>query len=97
MNTDNASLEPTPSDGQARAGAEERVLEICAAVLGVHDISIQDNFVELGGDSISAALVLNRVRALFQVSLPFSVLLGQRTTLAEVTQAIQHWRVASKL
>lgn len=69
--------------------ATERVLiELWSQILGVYEISALDNFVELGGDSISATLLVNRVRETFGVELPFSRVFDDNATASDLANVI---------
>jgi acyl carrier protein len=77
------------SDGAAptdTASIEEFLRSVWLEVLYVEHVSRTDNFIELGGDSIAAALCLIRVEAMFGVRLEVEVLLVQ--TLGGVADAI---------
>lgn len=52
-----------------RTEIESKMAEIWAEVLGVEQVGIYDNFFDLGGDSIIAARISNRVYSLLQVEL----------------------------
>jgi oxalate---CoA ligase len=56
---------------------------IWAEVLGVESIGLADNFFQLGGESIAAAQIINRVRSTWQLELPFTIFFG-RAILAEM-------------
>ena len=69
-----------------RDAVEWDVANIWTAVLGVHSISIHDSFVDLGGDSLSAAAVAARIEKAFNRPLPVADLVRSPTVkqLAEV-------------
>jgi surfactin family lipopeptide synthetase C len=50
------------------------LLNVWADVLGIEKIGIQDDFFELGGDSVLATQVVSRLRDLFRMDLPPIVL-----------------------
>ncbi len=62
-----------------RTPVEETLVSIWSGVLAVDAVGIHDNFFQLGGDSILAAQVINRVRETLQVELPFLVFFQQPT------------------
>lgn len=66
---------------------EKRVAEIYVEVLGGHGIDGNDNFFDLGGDSLQAMQVLSRVRAAFQVNLPIATIF-KKPTVAELAAEI---------
>src|SRR5262249_33691379 len=45
-----------------RDGLERLVVDVWREALGVGEVGVEDNFFEVGGHSIQAALVLNRLR-----------------------------------
>lgn len=57
------------TDGGSAAGSpiEKFLCSLCAEELHVDHVSPEDNFIALGGDSIAAAICLNRIRAEFAV------------------------------
>ena len=57
-------------------------------VLNLPDVSPDDNFLQLGGDSIAAVLCLNQIRAKFGIDIPIETLLGDPLTLDGVARAI---------
>ena len=58
---------------------EEVLAGIWTTVLGVEEISVSDNFFDLGGHSLSAVQVMSRVRAALQVDLPLHALFAAPT------------------
>ena len=73
------------------ASIEEFLRSVWLEALDVEQLSPHDNFIERGGDSISAAVCLNRIHIKFGVSLNFNVLLvrslsGVASAIAEALQ-----------
>ncbi|MDJ0533257.1 MAG: AMP-binding protein [Xenococcaceae cyanobacterium MO_207.B15] len=62
-----------------RTGIEADLASIWAAVLDIERIGIHDNFFQLGGDSILAAQIVNRVRENMGVELSFLIFFQQPT------------------
>jgi natural product biosynthesis luciferase-like monooxygenase protein/amino acid adenylation domain-containing protein/non-ribosomal peptide synthase protein (TIGR01720 family) len=90
---------PTPAPAQAPAPAlaskeaprndvERQVMAIWRERLGIEDIGIQDNFLELGGNSLMAAQMLTRLRESFPVQLPLSDLF-EAPTVAGIAARIE--------
>lgn len=67
----------------ARNETEGRVAAICAGLLGVERVGIQDNFFDRGGHSLLATQLLSRVKDSFQVAVPLRVLF-ESPTVAEL-------------
>lgn len=65
------------------AAIEAFLISTWAEVLQVDDVPPDGNFIGLGGDSITAALCLNRVRASFDVELSIEALLDIDATLQD--------------
>jgi acyl carrier protein len=63
------------------------VSSIFAGVLDIPRVSVNDDFLALGGDSLRAMQVLSRVRILFQVNLSIVTLFKKRT-VAELANEI---------
>jgi acyl carrier protein len=55
------------------------LLNVWAEILGTEKIGIQDDFFELGGDSVLATQVVSRLRDLFRMELPPIVLFDAPT------------------
>ena len=66
---------------------EESVAGIYREVLGAKSIEPGDNFFDLGGDSLRATQVINRVRALFEVNLSMATIF-RKATVAELADEI---------
>lgn len=64
------------------------VRDVWSDILKIEDVKPDDNFVNIGGDSISAALCLMRIRARFDVDLPIEALLSETMTLEQLARAI---------
>ncbi|WP_437997986.1 type I polyketide synthase [Sorangium sp. So ce185] len=89
--------EPPPRAGAAAAGAAERlspeavtaeVTAIWARAFGLDPLDPKKDFFELGGESLLALQILNRVRETFQVELSLRDFF-ERPTVAAVAQRIQ--------
>ncbi|MEQ8387015.1 MAG: AMP-binding protein [Coleofasciculus sp. A1-SPW-01] len=72
-------IAPRPDYTPPCTGIEAELVQIWSQVLGVESVGIHDNFFQLGGDSILAAQITNRVRQAFQVELSFLVFFQQPT------------------
>lgn len=75
-----------------RSPAEVDLVEVWREVLGRRHVAAGDNFFDLGGDSITATLLLDRTNQRFGVSMSFDELL-QRPSLREVAAAVDDARV----
>ena len=58
---------PAPSYVAPRTETEQAVAEIWAEVLGVDRVGVEDNFFDLGGDSIRSLHITSRTKAAFDV------------------------------
>jgi len=66
---------------------EARVAEVWQEVLGHSPVGVNDDFFELGGQSLLATKVVSRLRALFQIDLPLRTLF-ENPTVAGLALAI---------
>ncbi|MBR8829923.1 MAG: putative sulfoacetate--CoA ligase [Chroococcopsis gigantea SAG 12.99] len=86
---------PRPDFVPPRTPIEEKLVEIWSEILLIESVGIYDNFFQLGGDSISATRIANRIREIWAVELPFVIFFGE-ATIAEMalkilqTQAISY-------
>ncbi|HEV2860060.1 MAG TPA: amino acid adenylation domain-containing protein [Pyrinomonadaceae bacterium] len=70
-----------------RTPVEEVLAGVWSQVLGVAEVSVNDNFFERGGHSLSATQLVARVREVFGVELPLRRLF-ESPTLADVAEAV---------
>jgi acyl carrier protein len=68
---------------------EEKLAEIWAEVLSVEQVGIHDNFLELGGHSLTATQVISRVVAAFRLEVPIQALFDS-PTVAEMSIIISN-------
>jgi len=74
-----------------RDDTEEKIAELWRELLGVAQVGVHDNFLELGGDSLLASRMVTRMREIFQVDLPIR-LLFEASTVAELGRALEEIR-----
>ena len=77
-----------------RNWAEELLVEIWEDVLGLERVGVNDVFLELGGDSLSAMKIIARTRDAFEVDVPIA-LLFKAPTVATMAQVICDFPVSS--
>ncbi|MEU0947244.1 amino acid adenylation domain-containing protein [Streptomyces canus] len=86
----------TPTDGPPsrppRTPAERAVSAVLADVLGLPSIGIDEDFFQLGGDSLLAAHALNRLRQRHGLEISLRDLLRAPTTVGVLTAARMHAR-----
>lgn len=71
-----------------RTPAEKSLASIWTKLLGIDRIGINDNYFELGGDSLLATQLVSQVRSVFEVEIPL-VELFRHPTLAELATLIE--------
>ena len=64
---------------------QEVLLTVWAGILGIEKIGIEDDFFELGGDSILATQIISRLRQIFRMDLP-AILLFDSPTIEKLAQ-----------
>lgn len=72
----------------AHADAEKTLLQIWSEVLNTDQASIDDDFLSLGGDSLTAMRCINRIIATFGVEIPLDLFLLESATIAQVASEI---------
>jgi surfactin family lipopeptide synthetase C len=55
------------------------LLTVWRGILGIDKIGIEDDFFELGGDSVLATQIISRLRDMFRIDLPLIVLFDSPT------------------
>ena len=71
-----------------RNKTEQQLTHIWQQVLRLEPIGIHDDFLNLGGDSLLATQIINRVRETFQVEIPLDSLL-EESTVAKQAQHLE--------
>ena len=76
---DHADLAPKGEFAAARDASETKLVDIWENVLNVRPIGIRDNFFDLGGHSLVAVRLMNRIEEAFGKTLPIATLLQAPT------------------
>ncbi|UZW58363.1 phosphopantetheine-binding protein [Lysobacter enzymogenes] len=71
-----------------RDDIERVIVEVGRSVLGIEEISVHDNFFDMGGSSLLAVQLMSRLREAFQQQLPLRTLF-ERPTVAGLAEAIR--------
>ena len=74
----------------ARTPVEQNLAEIWKEVLGLERVGMDDNFLELGGDSLLAAQVIARAIRRFQIDLPLQALFSSPTVGEMAVTIVQY-------
>jgi NAD(P)-dependent dehydrogenase (short-subunit alcohol dehydrogenase family)/acyl carrier protein len=86
-------------NGKVRAGArtelEQNIIDIWEELLGVDGVGVEDNFLDLGGDSLIAVRTVGRVRELIGVSVPPDFFLDIDCTVEDLAKEIVTMLTAS--
>ena len=83
-----ASLENLPRNGPQQNGLERELLKLWKDALKVETIAVDDDFFELGGDSLMAASLFYEIEHLTGTRLPLATIL-ERPTVRGVAFAIE--------
>lgn len=87
-----AGLRPAGAHAAKRIGPrtdlERRIARVWEEMLGVAGIGIEDDFFELGGDSLVALRVLAKLQEQFKVRLPVHLLIGSSTTIESFSRKL---------
>lgn len=67
--------------------SEEIIVNIFASVLDIKNVSIHDNFFEIGGHSLFATQVISRLRETFEIEFPLKILF-KNPTVAKLAKYI---------
>lgn len=81
----------TPDYVEPRTPLEEALAELWATVLKVGPPGVHDHFLDLGGDSMLAALLVARIREELRVEIPIRSLFDA-PTIAEQARVMEHFR-----
>lgn len=72
----------------AHSETESTLLQIWSEVLNTDQIGIHDDFLGLGGDSLTAMRCINRIIATFGVEVPLDLFLLESANIAQVASEI---------
>ncbi|MFD7834767.1 amino acid adenylation domain-containing protein [Streptomyces sp. NPDC059761] len=92
-----ARLESTDAGSGAtapRTRLEQEIAAVWAQVLGSGSFGVEDNFFEVGGSSLTAVRVVNRLRAQYDVRLPLGSFMDA-PTIADTARALADAPVAA--
>lgn len=76
-----------------RTPTEKWLADTIAEWLELERVSIEDDFFELGGDSIKALRILSRARDQFHIELPQSILFSVEFTVVEMAKLIDEYQI----
>jgi len=71
----------------AETAIEKRLVGIWEDALGIEGIGINDDFLDLGGDSLLAARAVSKVIQVFQIDVPITILFDS-PTISEMASSI---------
>jgi acyl carrier protein len=86
MSIEHAS-EQTPSTA-TYTPTQESLLDIWKQILWVPDIGLRDNFIDLGGHSLTATRCINRIRLVFGVEVPLDAFFVEEADVATIAEMI---------
>ena len=72
---------PTRQSLGPRNVLEEQIVDLWRQVLGIEEVDIRENFLELGGNSLMAVQLISRVRDIFEVDVPVGEFLRSPTVV----------------
>ncbi|PFW88944.1 amino acid adenylation protein [Bacillus pseudomycoides] len=75
-------------NGDVQNEIEFEIMKIWNELLGIQSININDHFFYLGGNSLLASLVVIRMRKVFQIEIPISLIFDNPTLLGLANEVI---------
>jgi acyl carrier protein len=76
------------SNNNAASATEQKLLDIWRVVLDNSTIQIDDEFIDLGGDSLSAMMCISRVRNMCNYQISFEDFFMDGATIANFAKGI---------
>ncbi len=76
-----------------RNGVEQKIADIWQEYLGLKQVGIYDNFLDLGGDSLIAIQIISRLRNMFGIKLAVASLF-ESPTIAEIVANLEEQQTA---
>jgi len=71
-----SDMEDAPAFEPPRSGTEQRLAEIWQESIGIDSVGIHDDFFMVCGSSLVAAVIFAKIRKLFGIKLPLSLLVS---------------------
>lgn len=75
---------------------ETALLDIWKQILWVSDIGVHDNFIDLGGHSLSATRCISRIRLLFDVEVPLDAFFVESANVSTIAASIDQAKAAGR-
>jgi acyl-CoA synthetase (AMP-forming)/AMP-acid ligase II/acyl carrier protein len=75
----------------ARTPTEQTLVQLWGEILKLNNMSVEESFFELGGDSLLATKLLARIRTTFNIELPLRVIF-ENLTIAAMAEAIEQYQ-----
>jgi hypothetical protein len=89
MNNDTPNIAERPSEHAASVTETEAVLlNLWKKILWIPDIGLHDQFIDLGGHSLSATRCINKIRLLFKVDVPIEAFFVEPADVATIAALI---------
>ncbi len=85
------SREHARNSRAARTPTEQTLVQLWGEILKLSNVSVEENFFALGGDSLLATKLLARIRATFNIELPLRVIF-ENLTIAAMAEAIEQYQ-----
>jgi acyl carrier protein len=76
---------------EPQTNTEKVVAEIWEQLLGIAPVGVQDDFFALGGHSLLATKLIARMREVFRIDLPLSILFDKPTIREVVGYVVDTW------
>ncbi len=84
---DSMAQRPATALIEPKSVAERRIAQICQEVLGIEQIGIDDNFFDVGANSLNLITINNRLKEAFARDIPMTVLF-EYTSIARLAEYI---------
>jgi len=85
------SHEQARSSRAARTPTEKTLVRLWSEILKLSDVSIEESFLDLGGDSLLATKLVTRIRVTFNMEVPLRVAF-ENLTIATMAEAIEQYQ-----
>ncbi|HLJ81447.1 MAG TPA: alpha/beta fold hydrolase, partial [Ktedonobacterales bacterium] len=85
---DRTHIDAESAHVEPRTSVEQQLTGIWEELLGIHPISVRDNFFDMGGHSLLAARLMARIQKAFGINLPLTMLF-ERATIEDLARTIE--------
>jgi hypothetical protein len=88
----NRSFDSTASNDAPTTPTEKALVDIWSGILKLDRVGVHEDFLDLGGHSLSATLCINRIKEMFSVEVPLDAFFLEPAHIAAMASLVDQMR-----